>query len=103
MIVAALIGIVFVTVGTSRTPPSAFTVDRLTTFVEADPPTTTSLAITNTIAPGAPPSPPHPAPARPAPPPPPRRHDDDCEFGSRRTATNRRTPARVGTDLHRGR
>jgi len=53
MLVAALVGIVFVTVGTARVPSSAHGVDRLTTFVEVDPPTTTAAAST-TVAAGTP-------------------------------------------------
>jgi hypothetical protein len=50
MLVAALIGTVFVTVGTARVPLSAYTFDRLTTFVEVDSPTTTSSAPATTAA-----------------------------------------------------
>jgi hypothetical protein len=50
MLVAALVGIVFVTVGEARVPRSASTADRLTTFVDVDGTTTTSAAPTTTAA-----------------------------------------------------
>ena len=53
MLVAALVGIVFVTVGEARVPLSASTYDRLTTFVEADDSTTTTAPTSPTTA-GAP-------------------------------------------------
>jgi hypothetical protein len=46
MLVAALVGILFVTVGEARVPVSAHTTGRLTTFVEVDGTTTTSVAPT---------------------------------------------------------
>jgi hypothetical protein len=52
MLVAALVGIVFVTVGDARVPRSAASVDRLTTFVEVDPSTTTA-PVSTTAAAGA--------------------------------------------------
>jgi len=52
MLVAALLGILFVTAGEARVPLSAYKFDRLTTFVEVDGTTTTSAA--PTTAPSAP-------------------------------------------------
>jgi hypothetical protein len=49
MLVAALLGIVFVSAGAATTPRSAGTVDRLTEFVEVDT-TTTSVAPASTAA-----------------------------------------------------
>jgi hypothetical protein len=50
MLVAALVGILFVTVGEARVPVSAYRFDRLTTFVEVDGTTTTSVAPTTAAA-----------------------------------------------------
>ncbi|HEY3671058.1 MAG TPA: hypothetical protein VGN51_08990 [Acidimicrobiia bacterium] len=52
-LVAALVGILFVTAGEARVPRSAYTLGRLTTFVEIDT-TTTSVAPTTSTAPAAP-------------------------------------------------
>jgi hypothetical protein len=46
MLVAALVGVVFVAAGTARVPRAGSRVDRLTTFTEADAPTTTTTSTT---------------------------------------------------------
>jgi hypothetical protein len=46
MLVAALVGVVFVAAGTARVPPAAYRVDRLTTSSEVDSPTATIASTT---------------------------------------------------------
>ncbi len=50
VLVAALVGILFVTAGEARTPRSAFTVDRLTAFGDPDTSTTAAAAPTTATA-----------------------------------------------------
>jgi hypothetical protein len=47
MLVAALVGVVFVAAGTARVPPAASRADRLTTFSEVDSPTATTTSTTH--------------------------------------------------------
>jgi hypothetical protein len=47
MLVAALVGVVFVAAGTARVPRAASRADRLTTFSEVDPPTATTTSTTH--------------------------------------------------------
>jgi hypothetical protein len=47
MLVAALVGVVFVAAGTARVPRAASRADRLTTFSEVDSPTTTTTSTTH--------------------------------------------------------
>jgi hypothetical protein len=47
MLVAALVGVVFVAAGTARVPRAAYRVDRLTTFSEVDSPTSPTTTTTS--------------------------------------------------------